>query len=332
MSAFVRHTVGKAAPIIATLFCIALSITLCVDYTLDAKWANDFGVYWRTANMPAEQAYFWDGRFPFPYMPTMLLWISPLSLIPKWPVYFIFIACSAIIFILACRSFLPKAGIALALISPPFLHGLATGQVSAAIAALLLWACGTGNRAFAGIAFGFIASVKPQLVIMAPLMFVLNRDCRAFFAAGTTFGLLVLISIVVFGPERWPEWFGSMKHFHNAVTNTDVIRGAVTPAAVAERYGLPPLPFLVIGILAGTGLVYLCRNTGTLEKASAIVVGSLLAAPYALGYDLVTIVPYLALAILGGRILPVLVFVAGTNPLPILVSAYELARKAVAKR
>jgi hypothetical protein len=329
MTDFVRRKVGKAAPILAVFFCVAFVLPLGLDYTLDAKWANDFGVYWRTANAPLNEAYFWPGRFPFPYMPPMLLWISPLSLIPKWPAYFLFVAFSAIVFALACRPYLPKSALALALISPPFLHGLGTGQVSAAIAALLIWACGTGNRIAAGVAFGFIASVKPQLVIMAPLMMVFNRDGRAFLAAGATFVSIVLLSIIVLGAERWPEWIASMNHFHNAVVNTDVIKGGITPAAVAVRYGLPPLPFLLLAAIAGAGLVYLCRNMATLQKASAIAVGSLLAAPYALGYDLVTVVPFLSIAILGGRILPVLVFVAGTNPLPILVSAYELAREAV---
>lgn len=329
MRPFVRKTVSRSAPILATIFCIALAVLLAIDYSLDAKWANDFSVYWRTANSPAVEAYFWSGRFPFPYMPTMLTWITPLSLIPKWPAYFLFVICSAIAFALACKPYLTKPALALAMVSPPFVHGLATGQVSAAIAALLIWASGTGNRIAAGIAFGIIASVKPHLVVMAPLMFILNRDGRAFFAAGITFLLIIILSILLFGFERWPEWVASMDHFRNAVVNTDVIEGGITPAAVAQRYGLPPVPFLLIGMSMGIGLVYLCRNAAGLEKAAVISVGSMLAAPYALRYDLATVVPFLALAICRGRILPVVAFVAGTNPLPILVSTYELARRFV---
>lgn len=332
MSKFVRETVAKAAPIIAVVACLALTVPLFLDYAWDAKFANDFGVYWRTANMPAEQAYHWKGRFPFPYMPTMLLWIQPLSLVPKWPAYALFVAISAVTFLRAYRRHVPKAALALAVLSPPFLHGLATGQVSALIAAGILWACATSNRIAGGLVFGLIATIKPQLVIMAPLMLALNADKRAVLSAAAGFSVIVTLSIAAFGFERWPEWLASMDHFEQAVTGTDVIRGAISPAVVAERYGFEPLPFLIVGTALGAATVYLCRDAAPLEKATAIGIGSIMAAPYSLGYDLAVALPFLACAILRGRILAVLVFVYGINPLPILVSAYELIRSRLSHR
>lgn len=329
MSEFVQRITAKFAPPLAFVACLALSATLFVEYAMAAKFVNDFGVYWRTANQPVELAYFWPGRFPFPYMPTMLLWITPLSATPLWPTYLFFVAFSAAVFVLACRPYLPNAAIALALVSPPFLRGLYTGQVSAALAALMLWACGTGNRFAAGVAFGLIASIKPQLVIMAPLMLALTRDWRAFAAASVTFLSVVLLSVVAFGPERWLEWIASMDHFHSAVAGTNVIDSATTPAAIAVRFGLPPLPFLSIGIIGGAVTVYFCRKAPALERAAAISIGSLLAAPYALTYDLVTVVPFLAGAIFQGRIVALLAILATSHPIPLAVSAFELLRKAI---
>lgn len=326
-SEFVERALRRAAPPVAILCCAALMAAVFLDYVTVHKFGNDFGVYWRTANQPVEQAYLWQGRFPFPYAPTMLLWIQPLALIPKWPAYFMFIAISLTALVLAVRPYLPKMALALCLLSPPFARGAFTGQVSAVLAALMLWACGTPNRLAAGMVFGLIASIKPQLVVMAPLMFVLNRDWRAFNAAAATLCATVFLSVVLFGPERWPEWLASMGHFHDAVVNTGVVEVGITPAVAAARFGLPPMPFMLFGTLAGAVTVYLCRNMPTLEKTAAIALGSLMAAPYALAYDLITVAPFLALSITRGRVGSTLALTAAFHPLPLVITAYELLRK-----
>lgn len=294
------------------------------------KFANDFGVYWRTANMPVEQAYLWKGRFPFPYIPTMLLWISPLSLVPKWPAFIAFVIGSGVALALALRPYLPKAAIALTLLSPPFMRGAYTGQVSALLAAIMIWACGTENRLRAGLAFGVIASVKPQLVIMAPLMLALRRDWTAFFAAAITFAAFLQMSEMLYGYQRWEEWCYSLDHFRRMVMDTNVSGSGATPAVLAEKHGLPPLPFWLVGIAAGSWLVYLCRDGESLVQATAIGAGSLLAAPYALAYDLIVIVPLLASLIMRGRIVAFLGIPAAIPMLPLGVAVYGLVQPGVA--
>lgn len=321
-----KASVQHVGPVLAAVYCLLTTGMIVLDYVFASKFGNDFGVYWRTAHQPVGEVYFWPGRFPFPYAPTMLLWIAPLALVPKWVAYFVFIGLSLVVFVLACRRHLRMPMIALALISPPVARGLFTGQVCAILAGVTIWACGTANRIAAGVAFGAIASIKPQLVIMAPLMFALNRDWRAFVAAAATFLSIVGLSLVVFGPERWPEWLASMNHFYHAVTDTAVITIGTTPASVAERFGYPPLPFLLIGTLLGAGIVYLCRKAGPLEKAAAIGLGSIMAAPYALAYDLTVAMPFLALAIFQGRPLAVLGLGAPYHPLPLIISIYELLK------
>lgn len=329
MAESVRETLRKAAIPFAIILCTFYSGKIFLNYLEFGKFSNDFGVYWRTANQSVELAYLWRGRFPFPYAPTMLLWISPLAWIPKWPAYLLFVAISTAAFALACRPYLPKAAIALAVISPPFARGMFTGQVSVALAALMIWACGTTNRVGAGIAFGLAASVKPQLVIMAPLMLALNRDWRAFGAAAATFIVTIIMSLSIFGVARWPEWIASMDHFHHAVADTNVINIGVSPATFAERLGYPPLPFMIFGCLGGAAIVYLCRNRSPLEQASAITLSSLLAAPYSLAYDLVGVMPLLALAVFQGRILAAVGMASSLHPLPLAISTFELlTRKA----
>lgn len=329
MTEFVQRTVAKFALPVALICCLALSSLVFLHYVAADKFANDFGVYWRAANQPLGEVYLWRGRFPFPYAPTMLLWIQPLAFIAKWPAYFLFIGGSAVAFILAFRPYLSKLALALAMISPPFMRGIFTGQVCAALSALLVWACATPNRIAAGLGFAVIASIKPQLVIMAPLMLALNKDWRAFVSAGVSFLGIVLVSLILFGPARWVEWVASMGHFHSAVSETNVLGVGVTPAMMAERWGLNPIPFMLLGTLAGALTVWLCRDAGPIEKATAIAIGSLMAAPYALVYDLSVVVPFLALLTFQGRVWAALGIATNLHPLPLVITAYELLRERV---
>jgi len=332
MTDFVRKSVGKTAPYLAALLCVFLSGLILENYVALGKFSNDFSVYWRTANSPVEQAYFWSGRFPFPYAPTMLMWITPLKFIAKWPAYFLFDAASVAAFVVVCRRYIPWSAIGLCLISPPFVRGMFTGQVSALLAALMLWSFGTAHRVSAGLCLGIIASIKPQLVAMAPLMLVLNRDWRAFAASAAMFLGIVFLSVAVFGPDRWPEWLASMDHFHHAVSDTTVINVGITPATIAERFGYNPIPFMIAGALAGAVALYLCRDAEPLEKATAVALGSLLASPYALAYDLAPLLPFLALSIMRGRILAVLAIAPTSYAFPLVISCYELLRKYLPRR
>jgi hypothetical protein len=259
----------------------------------------------------------------------MLLWIEPLSLVPKWPAYFAFISVSMAAFFWACRPYLTKTAIALIVVQRPFLRGVFTGQVCAILAAGAIWACGTKNRMAAGVTFAVIGSIKPQLVWLAPLMLLLDKDWRAIKAGAVASALILGSTVAIYGLDRWPEWIGSMGHFQQALVNINAYRIGITPAMWAQHMGWAPLPFMVAGGLAGAALVYFCRDMGPLEKATAIVAGSLMGAPYALDYDLVAVFPLLAMLVVKGRILAVFGLISPFHPLPLAVTAYELVRKLI---
>ena len=262
------------------------------------------------------------GRFPMPR--RCCCGFQPLAAIPLWPAYFLWIALSSVALALACRPYLSWGGIGLVFISQPLVRGLCTGQVSAALAALMIWACGTKNRIAAGVAFGIIASVKPQLVVMAPLLFIFTRDWKAMCSAGGTLIATVVATLIIFGADRWPEWFASLDNFHRIVAGTNISTASTSPYAAAEHFGLNPLPFLFIGAALGILIVHQCRSQPPLEKAASIAVGSIAAAPYALTYDLAPVVPFLVWAIMRGRIWPVIALMGKYHPLPLAISAFEL--------
>lgn len=324
MTEFVQKAVQKIAIATAVFFCAFSTSFIFANYVAMAKFGRDFSVYWRAANQPLSEVYFWQGAFPFPYAPTMLLWVKPLALVQVWLAYFLFISVSIAAFVWVCRPYLSKGAMGLALISPPFARGIFTGQVCAILAAVVIWACGTRSRAWAGIAFGIAASIKPQVVLMAPLMFVLNRDWKAFHAAWASFLAILIAAFALFGVDRWPEWLASMDHFHSAVADTSIINIAVNPAAIAERFGYPPLPFMLAGTVLGAIIVYLCRDTEPVEKAAAITMGSLMAAPYALAYDLTAAMPFLALCVFRGRMVAAFGIGYPLYPWPAVAAIFEL--------
>ena len=174
-----RFILTRPALTVALIASVISTIGLLVLFLSREAIGNDFGVYWRAANEPVTAAYLPRLHNPFPYPPTMLLWIQPLALVSKWPAFVAWSGLSLVVFLAACRRYLDGRTILLALVSPAMFHCIATGQVSAALAGLLIYALSTPHRARAGIALAVIASIKPQLVLAAPLYLLVTRDWRA---------------------------------------------------------------------------------------------------------------------------------------------------------
>ena len=327
-SSLLQFVLDRPALTIAIVISAITFVGLITVAIVAGTLANDFSVYWRTANEMPGSAYLPRTELPFPYAPTMMIWIAPLSVIGLWPAFAIFVAASIAALFLACWRHLTPAEFALLLFSPPLINGLATGQVSAVLAALLLWAVTTDRRIAAGMAFAVVASIKPQIVLLAPLMLLLNRDWRAFVSSALCFLFLIVASIALFGWQRWPEWIGSMANFRSVLHAEDILPSAATPASAAEGYGFAPLPFLIGGIIIGIWLIFRCRDSAALAKCAAIACASLLAAPYALTYDLAPIMPMLVALTFRGSIASAIAFSGALHPIPLLLAAFSLNKAA----
>ena len=323
-SRFAQFILARPALALAVIMAAFGSIGLLIWFGISGTYATDFSVYWRTANEPLAMAYAPRDELPFPYAPTMLLWIQPLSALPMWPAFAIWVMLSAYCLAKACRMHLSVNETWLVLAGPILINGLATGQVSAVLAAILLWSCTTRNRLAAGLGLAVIASIKPQLVLLAPLFLLVRRDWLALGSAALAFLALVLASILAFGFALWFEWLASLNNFHRVLLEQSVLGVGATPAAAAEHWGLPPLPFLMGGLAFGSWLVVRCRNLGPLETSAAIAAGSLMAAPYALTYDLAAATPFLVAAIYRGSIPAAVALGGALHPLPLALTFFLL--------
>src|SRR5207342_2610094 len=91
--------------VFAFVMSLAMVAVMAVDYVHAAKFGNYFGVYWRTANH-RDLAYAPVWKYPFPYAPTMFLWISPLGFVAMWPAFILFCVASCAAFVAAVRPYL----------------------------------------------------------------------------------------------------------------------------------------------------------------------------------------------------------------------------------
>jgi hypothetical protein len=318
---------ARPAVSIAVIVSATMLVGLIAMYAVKDWFGTDFSVYWRAANETLAEVYLPRDELPFPYPPTMLLWISPLAVMPMWVGFALWVSLSAALLALACRPYLSVPATALVLFSPPVVNTLVTGQVSVALAAGLLWACGAANRIAAGITFAVIASIKPQFVIMAPLLFLVKNDWKALLSSVAIFCLIVAVSLLVFGKNTWFVWLASLDNFHSVLLNQDVLWVAATPAAVAEHWALPPFPFWLIGTCVGIWLVVRCSNLPPVGQSAALACGSLLAAPYALVYDLAAVAPFLVWSAFQGRVTSALALSGALHPIPLVLTAFGLAKE-----
>ncbi|HXG80803.1 MAG TPA: glycosyltransferase family 87 protein, partial [Sphingomicrobium sp.] len=289
-----------------TLFLLAV---LAVAAYLSARWIFggermpwpiDFQVFWRTGGRPITEAYA-DHGMPFVYPPTALFLFKPLSLLPFLPAYFLWLGISAALFGIAVARTSGAKAAALSFLSPAAAKGITLGQ-SPMLLGGALFASLELPPATKGALFGLVAAVKPQLVLFAPVAFIVRREWSALAGMAGAGALAVVASTVTFGPDRWAEWLRALPHFHELVVRHNVLSYAISPAAHAEYLGLPPLPFLVAGAGIGLAAVMVMAKRVEGEMLIALIVAASLAAtPYAHTHDSIALIPACIVLLQQGR-------------------------------
>jgi len=158
----------------------------------------------------------------------------------------------------------------------------------------------------AGVLIGLLA-YKPQFGLLLPLVLAMSGRWQAFFAAAVTVLLLALAVTLLFGLDVWTAFFASTKF-----TRTVVLEEGATGwykiqsvfswvrmwgGGIALAYALQgAATFIVAGALA-----WLWRGNAAFPiKAAALAIGSLLATPYCLDYDLMLLAPAIAYLAIDG--------------------------------
>jgi multidrug transporter EmrE-like cation transporter len=216
------------------------------------------------------------GAWPFAYPPTFLLVAWPFAQLPLALAYPLWTGLSAALFTWAAAHLVKPAWAAAALfIVPPVVLAISPGQTSLMVGAAMIggWLCRADRPRLAGLLFAIAACIKPQAMILAPLVLWGHWRLLRWALIG---GLALVLASFVFGPGLWLEWQRALADFSGVAPATD----RVNPSALAAS------PVLA-GALALVGLYI----AWTWRDLTGLVAGALCLTPYAHQYDLAPLCP-----------------------------------------
>jgi len=157
----------------------------------------------------------------------------------------------------------------------------------------------------AGILFGLLA-YKPQFGLMIPLVLLATGRWRTIFAAAATGVAMVVAVTFVFGIDTWRAFLDFTATSRPMIENGDAGWPLIQSPFGALRMLHAPLPLAYAGqgavtLAIAASLVWLWRSQAddTL-KAAALCLGTLLATPYCLDYDMTVLAPAIAFFSLHG--------------------------------
>lgn len=260
----------------------------------------------------ATQFYGWH------YPPYFLGLAALLATMPYWLALLVWQASTLGLYLWAMRAIvaphLPLKGEArslwllLALAFPAVVINLGQGHNGFLTAALMTGALLQLDRrpVVAGILIGLVA-YKPQFGLLVPLVLAASGRWRAFAAAAATVALMTLAVTLAFGVEVWSAFLASGKFTREVVleqggTGWHKIQSVFS--WVRMWGGGVPLAYAVQGIVSlavAVALVRLWRSAAPFAlQAAALLIGTLLATPYSLDYDLMLLAPALAFLAVDG--------------------------------
>ncbi|CAM2176824.1 DUF2029 domain-containing protein [Paraburkholderia sacchari] len=230
------------------------------------------------------------------YPPPFQLLIFPLAILPYPVAYALFCCASIACCLLACAPMMKSRPLpwATVIAFPGIWVATVHGQNSLITLALAAGALGLLEKRpiAAGVCAGLLV-IKPQLAPIFPLLFLLSRNFKAFFAAAVTAALLCLVTGIVFGMPLWLRFFEMAAWFNSAVQNNYANLWDAMPtvfaiarhsgASIGVAYALHA--FVALGSLLFTITIWLRKPHSSLAKAAAVTT-ALLIPIYLLYYDL----------------------------------------------
>jgi alpha-1,2-mannosyltransferase len=158
----------------------------------------------------------------------------------------------------------------------------------------------------AGVLIGLLV-YKPQFGPLIPLVLAASGRWRSFAAATLTVVALTLIVTLAFGPEIWTAFLASTKFTRTVVleqgdTGWEKIQSVFS--VVRMWGGSIPLAYALqttVTIAVAAALAWLWRSRASFAfKAAALAIGTILATPYCLDYDLMVVAPAIAFLVRDG--------------------------------
>ncbi|MGC2775590.1 MAG: glycosyltransferase family 87 protein [Bradyrhizobium sp.] len=234
------------------------------------------------------------GGFPYPYPPTFLLVLIPLGMMALPMAYVCWITGTFALYVVATvgRAWRSIAGLAL-LAAPTTLINVITGQNGFLSAALLIGGLRllSSRPAAAGILLGLLA-YKPQFVLLMPVVLLASRNWRAILAAIATTLLVVAVTSAALDGAIWLRWIEGFPSYQSLLQANQTSLDHMMPTVIAgvHAIGAPPaIGYALQLLLSGVTVVLIWRawRRGPTGQAIALAaIGSIVATPYAMIYDM----------------------------------------------
>lgn len=229
------------------------------------------------------------------YPPHYLLLMMPLALVGYKLGIILFLLVTGLFFWTGLTAFMGgRDRLALVAVAPLAVANIFMIQNGFLTAGLALWFLALRDRrpVVAGICLGML-SIKPQLVLLLPIIPLVERRWTLLLTAGLTIAALVLLSTLAFGIEAWTGFFREILPYQAKVmarldgswlTMMPSLFGAVrllggSATAALWVHMIVAVPVLVLtlgGLIAGRA----SRLADILLPIATFVV-----LPYALNYD-----------------------------------------------
>lgn len=237
-----------------------------------------------------------------PYLAALLLWqVATLALYLA--------ALRAILAATAPDLARDPLWLLLALAFPAVFVNLGHGHNGFLTAALLGGglACLDRRPVIAGLLFSCLV-YKPQFGLMLPLVLAASGRWRAFFAAAAGVLALTALTTLAFGTEVWRAFLASTEFTRAVVLEAgDTGWHKIQSLFAWTRMwgGAVPLAYAAQGaatLAVAVALGWLWHRSAPFPRqASALAIGTLLATPYALDYDLMALAPAIAFLAAHGK-------------------------------
>jgi alpha-1,2-mannosyltransferase len=267
----------------------------------------------------ATQFYGWH------YPPFFLALAALLAAMPYWLALIVWQGVTLVLYLLAMRAVLipaPFAGAAgarnAARVPPsPFRHGIESLWLLLALAFPAVFInLGQAHNGFltaaligaaltqldrrplvAGVLIGLLA-YKPQFGLLVPLVLAVSGRWRVFVSAAVTLALMTLAVTFAFGADVWSAFLATGKFTRTVVleqggTGWYKIQSVFSwvrmwGGGIALAYAVQA----AVTVAIAAALFWLWRSRAAYPlKAAALLIGTLLATPYSLDYDLMLLAP-----------------------------------------
>jgi hypothetical protein len=239
------------------------------------------------------------------YPPHAVLILLPLGQLGYLQAMALFLGLTLALYLLAVQSLRPNWTPMAAILLTPFIVGnLVVTQNGFLTAALMIGGLALRDRkpVTAGILLGLL-TFKPQLGLLLPILLVYERRWMVILAAVATTIMVVLASILAFGPQSWLDYISYVVPKQADIMNTF---GGDFPHMIGSAFGSARslgldaasamrihLPFALAGFVLFLLSLWRLRNANA--RAFAMLIANMLVVPYSVAYDFGALATFAAL-------------------------------------